>query len=247
MSRKKIYLTIFLFGIPGFLFSIIYYYDIINCNAKIIKNAFLNTNYTSLRHTVFNKYYFSVTGNIKSRLSSNKFIIKNLRVSDSRAGKNIIKSYPFVKSEVIFYNKGIKIKEYMKLPIGSNWEYEEVNLTEKEIIVSPGGNIKVRSNLLVPNSKAQQETLNTFRELILKLRNKFCSNLNSNLSKKNIKRYGKHFINKLLLCAVNGDSLAYNTLQNLKTKIRNEDIQYYKNALEKCRILKTSVIYIGSK
>ncbi len=244
MSRKKIYLTIFIFGIPAFLFSIIYYYDIINCNAKIIKNTFLNIDYTSLRHTVFNKYYFSVTGNIKSRLSSNKFIIKNLKVRYSKGGNNIIESYPFVKSEVIFYDKGIKIKEYMKLPIGNNWEYEEVDLTEKEIIVSPDGNIKVRSNLLVPHSKAQQETLNAFREVITKLRNKVGSKLSNDLSKKNIKQYGKHFINKLLLCAINGDSIAYNTLQNLKTKIINKDMHYYENALEKCRLLKTSVTYV---
>ena len=105
MSKRKIFISILFFGFPILLFIASYYYEFSNHGSIIYKKTNIHDSgaISSLLHSVSKTISFSISGDVKSRLSSNRFIIKNLKIKNNKTGNILIESYPFIKSEVFLY------------------------------------------------------------------------------------------------------------------------------------------------
>ncbi len=207
MSRNTILIAILFFGFPVFLFIGSYYYEFSNKKENLSQEQenYSNLKRTSLFHTLSESASFSISGNITKRLDSNRIEIRDLEICNSGTGELITSSRKFIKCLVNLGKKSIKIIEYMKLPIGENWESEDIKLVEKKISINEFNEIEFNEKFLFKETKTLKERINEFKNKILYHKEKGFKNVKNKIKEK----YIINFINKLFF-------FCFKCMQNIK-------------------------------
>lgn len=236
MSRKTILISILFFGFPVFLFIGSYFYEFSNKNENFFKEtSYSNIKRTALFHTIAKNASFSISGNITNRLSSNKIEIMDLEICDNITGHLITSSSRFIKCLVYLGKESIRIIEYMRLPVGENWELENVQILEKEISIDDNKEVITKQKIVLKKLKTVEEKIKAFKKEISHHHQKGFNRI------KNKENYLKNFINKLLICAIHGDEMALNAIKDFENyfsvKLKKPLIDWYKNAVNKVNIL----------
>ncbi len=239
MSRNTILISILFFGFPVFLFIGSYYYEFNNKKENLSQEQenYSNLKRTSLFHTLSRNASFSISGNITKRLDSNKIEIRDLEICNNNTGELITSSRKFIKCLVHLGKQSIKIIEYMNLPIGENWESEDIELLEKKISLNSNNEINYKEKLLLKEIKTLKEQTDEFKKKILYHKEKGFKNIKNKIKE----RYIINFINKLLVCAIAGDEMALKAINNFEEffsiKLKMHLKGWHKNAIQKVNIL----------